>query len=142
MRRRPGPAAALLVVALGCATSEPEPPPTGDQLRLAAGRADYEQYCMACHGSDGAGDGPVARYVTPRPSDLRRIAARRGGVFSQAQLQSWIDGPDPIASHGTREMPVWGKAFREESELDQLSETRVQGRIVLLVQYLESIQVR
>ena len=144
MRRRPGPAAALLVVALGCATSEPEPEPapTSDQLRLAAGRADYEQYCMACHGIDGAGDGPVARYMTPRPSDLRRIAARRGGVFPQTQLQSWIDGRDPIASHGTREMPIWGKAFREESELDQLSEMRVQGRIVLLVQYLESIQVR
>ena len=37
-------------------------------------------------------------------------------------------------------MPIWGAAFREESELDQLTETRVSGRIVLLVQLLESIQ--
>jgi hypothetical protein len=37
-------------------------------------------------------------------------------------------------------MPIWGAAFREETELDQLSETRVRGRIVLLVHYLESIQ--
>jgi mono/diheme cytochrome c family protein len=145
MRRRLQPAGALLALVLGCAAAPPpteEPPPTGDSLRLAAGRADYEQYCMACHGSDGAGNGPVARYLTPPPSDLRRIAARHGGVFPHAKLQAWIDGRDPIASHGTRDMPIWGKAFREESELDQLSETRVQGRIVLLVQYLESIQLR
>ncbi|MEN8162053.1 MAG: cytochrome c, partial [Myxococcota bacterium] len=87
------------------------------------------------------GTGPVARYMDPRPPDLRRIAARNGGVFPHAELEAWIDGRDPIASHGTRDMPVWGRAFREEVPLDQLTETRVRGRIVLLVQYLESIQV-
>jgi len=145
MRRRLRRAGALLALAFGCATAETAPEaatPSPDLVRLAAGRADYEHYCMACHGSDGAGNGPVARYMTPPPGDLRRIAARHGGVFPHAKVQAWIDGRDPIASHGTRDMPVWGKAFREESELDQLSETRVQGRIVLLVQYLESIQIR
>jgi hypothetical protein len=96
---------------------------------------------MACHGIEADGNGPIAPYMTPRPTDLRRIAARRGGVFPHAKIQAWIDGRDPIASHGTREMPIWGAAFREETELDQLSETRVRGRIVLLVQYLESIQI-
>jgi mono/diheme cytochrome c family protein len=139
--RRP----ALLALALGCATAEPAPEPatpSPDVVRLAAGRADYESYCIACHGLLADGNGPIAPYMTPRPTDLRTIAARRGGVFPQAAVQAWIDGRDPIASHGTRDMPVWGKAFRDESELDQLSETRVQGRIVLLVQYLESIQIR
>jgi mono/diheme cytochrome c family protein len=136
--------AALLSLALGCATSKPAPEattPSADELRIAAGRADYETYCMACHGIEADGNGPIAPYMTPRPTDLRRIAARRGGVFPHAKMQAWIDGRDPIASHGTREMPIWGAAFREETELDQLSETRVRGRIVLLVQYLESIQV-
>ena len=136
-------AAALLSLALACATSQPETAaPSADDLRLAAGRADYEAYCMACHGIEADGNGPIAPYMTPRPSDLRRIAARRGGVFPEAKMVAWIDGRDPIASHGTREMPVWGKAFREETELNQLSETRVKGRIVLLVEYLESIQLR
>ena len=138
-------AAALLALVLGCATSKSEPEaakPSADELRVAAGRADYEAYCMACHGIEADGNGPIAPYMTPRPSDLRRIAARHGGVFPHAKIVAWIDGRDPIASHGTREMPVWGKSFREETELDQLSETRVKGRIVLLVEYLESIQVR
>jgi mono/diheme cytochrome c family protein len=133
-----------LSFALGCATSKPAPEPTSpsaDDLRLAAGRVDYEAYCMACHGIEADGKGPIAPYMTPRPSDLRRIAARRGGVFPHAKLVAWIDGRDPIASHGTRDMPIWGATFREETELDQLSETRVKGRIVLLVQYLESIQL-
>jgi hypothetical protein len=82
----------------------------------------------------------IAPYLAPPPPDLRRIAAEHGGVFPHAQVEAWIDGRDPIASHGTREMPVWGDSFREETELDQLTETRVRGRIVLLVDYLASIQ--
>jgi mono/diheme cytochrome c family protein len=129
----------LLALALGCATA---PADMTEPQRLTAGRAEYEAYCMACHGIEADGTGPVAAYMTPRPSDLRRIAARRGGVFPHAALEAWIDGRDPIAAHGSRDMPIWGAAFREETELDQLTETRVRGRIVLLVQYLESIQER
>ena len=139
------PVAALLLLAAGCATSRSEPEaatPSADELRVAAGRADYEAYCMACHGIEADGNGPIAPYMTPRPSDLRRVAARHGGVFPLATLVAFIDGRDPVASHGTREMPIWGAAFREETELGPLSETRVKGRILLLVQYLESIQIR
>lgn len=129
--------AALLALALACATAD-----TGEETqRIAAGRAEYEAYCAACHGIEANGAGPMAPYMSPPPSDLRRIAARRGGVFPGAALEAWIDGRDPIASHGTRDMPIWGNAFREESELDQLTETRVRGRIVQLVAYLESIQI-
>ena len=84
----------------------------------------------------------IAPYLAPSPPDLRRIAARRGGAFPHGQVQDWIDGRDPIASHGTREMPFWGKSFREETEIDQLTETRVRGRITLLTDYLASIQER
>jgi hypothetical protein len=84
----------------------------------------------------------VAPYLAPPPPDLRTIAQRRGGVFPHASVEAWIDGRDPIASHGTREMPVWGSSFREEVELDQSTETRVRGRILLIVGYLESIQIR
>jgi mono/diheme cytochrome c family protein len=128
----------LGLLALCCASAGPVPADRPE--RLAAGRAEYEAYCMACHGLAGDGKGPVAPYMDPRPSDLRGIAARRGGVFPHAAIEAFIDGRDPIAAHGSRAMPIWGAAFREETELDQLTETRVRGRIVLLVQYLESIQ--
>ena len=135
---------AVLVLALGCATQEaaPEAASSTESQRVAAGRAEYEIYCMACHGIGGDGTGPVAPYMKPPPSDLRKIAARRGGVFPHAAIEAHIDGRDPIAAHGSRDMPIWGAAFREETELDQLTETRVRGRIVLLVHYLESIQQR
>lgn len=38
---------------------------------LAAGKAAFEQNCTACHGATGAGDGPVAASLLPRPADLR-----------------------------------------------------------------------
>jgi mono/diheme cytochrome c family protein len=130
---------ALVLLALVSACAGSGSAPESYEQRIAAGRQLYEDYCIACHGADGSG-GVIAPYLAPPPPDLRRIAARRGGVFPHAQVQDWIDGRDPIASHGTREMPVWGDSFREETELDQLTETRVRGRIVLLADYLASIQ--
>ena len=50
-----------------------------------------------------------------------------------------IDGRADVKGHGTRDMPIWGVAFRvvEESE----DEAMVQTKIDRLVHYLESIQV-
>ena len=136
--------AALLSLGLGCATSKSAPEAattsSADDLRVAAGRADYEAYCMACHGIEADGNGPIAPYMTPRPSDLRRIAERRGGVFPHAKLVAWIDGRDPIASHGTREMPIWGVRFAEGLPPGELSQDLVRGRILTLVEYLRSLQ--
>lgn len=133
--------AGAALLALACASAAPDPDSSASQSQpLAAGQELYETYCMACHGILADGTGPVAPYMAPRPADLTKIAARRGGTFPSAAVAAWIDGRDPIASHGTRDMPIWGRAFREEFALDQLTETRVRGRIQLLVLYLESIQ--
>ena len=37
---------------------------------LARGRTLYGQVCASCHGEHGAGDGPAAQALTPRPADL------------------------------------------------------------------------
>jgi mono/diheme cytochrome c family protein len=136
--------AAFAALALACATPERAPAPEGAPLlesqRVAAGREEYERYCMACHGVQADGNGPVAPFMVPRPTDLRTIAARRDGVFPHAAMTAMIDGRDPHPAHGTRDMPIWGDAFRTEAYLEQATETRVRGRVVLLVQYLESIQ--
>jgi mono/diheme cytochrome c family protein len=34
------------------------------------GKAVYEKWCASCHGDGGAGDGPAARYMLPRPRDF------------------------------------------------------------------------
>ena len=42
-------------------------PPAGDASR---GAALYADYCGACHGKTGKGDGPIAVAYKPRPRDL------------------------------------------------------------------------
>ena len=37
---------------------------------IAAGKQVYERRCVFCHGEEGAGDGPVADYLDPRPRDF------------------------------------------------------------------------
>jgi high-affinity iron transporter len=39
---------------------------------VARGRAIFEQNCAQCHGVTGAGDGPVAKTIVPRPATIGR----------------------------------------------------------------------
>ena len=41
------------------------------------GQALYGQYCTACHGASGSGDGPASKSLTPPPSDLSRVVRMR-----------------------------------------------------------------
>ncbi|MCL4395223.1 MAG: cytochrome c [Chloroflexi bacterium] len=41
-----------------------------DPARAAAGKTVYEQYCSACHGETGHGDGPTAAGMPIKPLDL------------------------------------------------------------------------
>lgn len=41
-----------------------------DEASIAAGKTLYETHCVDCHGESGKGDGTMAPYVTPTPSDL------------------------------------------------------------------------
>lgn len=36
------------------------------------GKAVYDKWCAGCHGDGGAGDGPAAAYMLPRPRDFTR----------------------------------------------------------------------
>lgn len=52
-------------------------PAEGDELLLEAGtllakgQALYARHCLHCHGAGGAGDGPTAKYLDPKPRDYR-----------------------------------------------------------------------
>jgi mono/diheme cytochrome c family protein len=105
------------------------------------GAAAFAQRCAVCHGAGGAGDGPAAAALDPPPADLRRIAARRGGVFPEAQIQRIIDGRDPILAHGSREMPIWGKRMPAVLGGGLGAEGERRGQIKLLVEYLKTIQL-
>lgn len=101
----------------------------------------YQRYCATCHGESGKGDGPTAGALKTRPADLTHIAARRGGKFPDGEIARFIDGRFETPAHGSREMPVWGERFGADIPAAGVSEEVTRGRIVVLVEYLKSIQV-
>lgn len=100
----------------------------------------YLQRCASCHGIDATGDGPVASVLKAAPTDLTRIAERRGGDFPEGEIARYIDGRFETPAHGTQEMPVWGERFGALVPEAGLSEEISRGLIATLIEYLKSIQ--
>ncbi len=83
---------------------------------MSYGQAEYLNSCAVCHGVDGKGDGPLRDALMKRPSDLTHLSERNGGTFPYSRVFAIIDGRYGMPSHGTREMPVWGRQFLEDDE--------------------------
>ncbi len=96
----------------------------------------FHSYCASCHGADAAGTGPAGVILKVAPSDLTRIAERNHGKFPVERIAKMISGDDVMASHGSREMPLWGPIFHEVEKDQDWGEVRVHN----LVEYLRSIQ--
>ena len=109
--------------------------PTND-----AAKAMYLQYCGACHGQSGKGDGVVSGFLRPRPTDLTQIAKKAGGAYSSPQVVQMIDGTKTVRAHGDPDMPVWGEVFRERSTTPLPRRVEIQGKLLLIAEYLRSIQ--
>lgn len=109
------------------------------------GKDLYDQYCATCHGTSGAGDGPLTELMTEKPADLRKLAAENEanpGEFPMLRVIHVIDGRTGVRAHGGP-MPTYGSVFMAQSvdereEMGAVLETR--GRILSLAMYLESIQ--
>jgi mono/diheme cytochrome c family protein len=105
----------------------------------ADGASLFQTYCATCHGAHARGDGEMVAQLRTRPADLTQFAVRNGGVFPEARVARVIDGRD-VASHGDREMPVWGDVFKREGQ--GVDEATARARVAALVQFLASIQER
>lgn len=104
-----------------------------------SGQVLYRLHCAACHGSEGGGNGPMARVLKHEPPDLTRLSRRNGGSFPAVRVRRIVEGRD-IESHGDREMPIWGDAFRRRAGADPGDDHA--ARIAAILRYLESIQNR
>ena len=114
---------------------------------LSDGKMDFETYCAPCHGLSGTGDGPVASELTKKPADLTALKKNAGGVFPHDRIKKIVDGRSMPRSHGTPEMPVWGRWFSFQATAGGLLqedrkgiEKQVDTRLENLMAYLESIQ--
>jgi hypothetical protein len=103
-----------------------------------AGAATFKEYCTACHGVSGHGNGPAATALKVAPADLTLISKRAGGTFPFASIKSKITGADVIAAHGSRDMPTWGPLFKQADTSNSVAELRLTN----LVKYIEEIQAR
>jgi mono/diheme cytochrome c family protein len=99
----------------------------------------FRMHCATCHGTDGRGTGPLAGHLRRPPPDLTKFTAMNGGVFPGERVFRIIDGRD-VPSHGNREMPVWGDAFR--SSPGGLTDEAIKARIRAILKYLQGIQER
>ena len=131
----------LVVFAVGAIFCAPavSAQPAADVSARTLGAQLFRTHCASCHGEHAQGNGPMADQLRTPPPDLTTFTARNGGIFPGERVNRIIDGRG-VASHGDREMPIWGDAFK--SSRDGLTADGVKKRIEALVRYLESIQKR
>jgi cytochrome c oxidase cbb3-type subunit 3 len=85
----------------------PPPPEIGRDALLSQGRAIYVERCVACHGSDGRGDGPLAaQLIGPPVGDLtdrewkhgdrpEQVVAVIGQGVPNTRMDGWSRVLDP-----------------------------------------------
>jgi mono/diheme cytochrome c family protein len=126
----------IALLALATAAWAQEKP---DAAAAAKGQIIYVRYCASCHGVAGRGDGAIARDLRVPPTDLTRLAAKRGGRFPVDAVQQSIDGRKATPGHGAPDMPVWGEIFPRTAGTDSPNTESATWRIA---QYLWSIQAK
>ena len=130
-------ATAIIVTAAGAAQAA--------ESALVLGKSSYGANCAVCHGEDGSGSGAVAELFRTPPSDLTTLSERSGGAFPFSEVYQTIASGLGQKAHGESEMPIWGGYFVADTLADRGvsaadADHIVQGRILSLVYYLESIQ--
>jgi DMSO reductase family type II enzyme heme b subunit len=89
---------------------------TEEDSRLTAGRQLYGNYCAACHGDKGDGNGPAARYLYPKPRNFTE------GRFRYVSTVNKMPSDEDLLQVITRGMP--GSAmfpFAHLAEADRLA---------------------
>ncbi|MDR7387719.1 MAG: c-type cytochrome [Armatimonadota bacterium] len=109
----------------GAGLLRPAPPPAVVPSRnpvpltaesVEAGRRVYEVHCAACHGQQGAGDGPAAAGLARGPADLRLHVP----MHSDGQLYLWITVGVPGNA-----MPPFGDRLSDEDRWHVVNYLRV-----------------
>lgn len=103
-------------------------PQSGEQM--------YKDYCGACHGPGGKGDGPASAFLKSWPPDLTTMAQRNNGKYPELKVRETLLFGTSSHAHGTSDMPVWGPLFRAEDPNQKQSKERVSKLTI----YIQSLQ--
>jgi len=130
---------AAIIAAFGAASAQ----------TIDIGKREFESSCATCHGVGGTGNGPMAGYLSGRLPDLTTLAKRNNGVFPFNRVYEIIDGRQPVAGHGTAEMPVWGAVYSEKAAEHYVDFTGpynaaafARGRVIALTEYVYRLQAK
>jgi mono/diheme cytochrome c family protein len=99
-----------------------------------SGKQMFKDYCAACHGIGGKGDGPAVEFLKAPPSDLTTLAKRHNGKFPSDDFVAVLRFGTSSHPHGTIDMPIWGDTFTSR----HTGEAAI--RIENLRLYVESMQ--
>ncbi|NTT86239.1 c-type cytochrome [Tabrizicola fusiformis] len=102
---------------------------------------DYADYCSACHGATGRGDGIAAAGLSKKPADLTRLAARNGGAFPTTRVMAQIWGYAKAKGRGV--MPDFAPMMTGDLvpyDGGDGIETPTPERLVALAEYLKTLQ--
>lgn len=107
-------------------------------IRPVDGAGIFRNYCAACHGLDGRGNGPVSKVLKQGVPDLTRLSQRNDGAFPAIHVRNTImfGTDDLLPAHGSKEMPIWGPIFHEIEFDHDLGHVRLEN----ITKYLESLQ--
>jgi len=115
---------------------------TGNQhqpiIRPVDGVSIFRNYCGACHGLDGRGNGPASKALKQEVPDLTRLSQRNNGAFPAIHVRNIITfgTDDLLPAHGSKNMPIWGPIFHEIEFDHDLGHVRLDN----VTKYIESIQ--
>src|SRR3974390_265236 len=107
-----------------------------------SGKQMFTDYCAPCHGKDGTGNGPAASAMNKPPPNLAALAKNNGGEYPAAHVAAVLTFGNERASHGSKDMPVWGQLFERLNWSSSTKEVEAQQRINRLNSYIESLQVK
>ncbi|SEF42749.1 Cytochrome C oxidase, cbb3-type, subunit III [Thalassococcus halodurans] len=135
-------AAGALALVAGCQMDGTTGGPSHRMPDANDGKGIYMEYCSACHGETGIGDGPMARAMSKPPKNLTLLSVRHNDTFPKAKVMSIVDGYARSDLSGPG-MPQFGELLAGDlvpfDSGDGIA-TPTPRRLVALVEYLENIQ--
>jgi mono/diheme cytochrome c family protein len=104
-------------------------------------KQDFADYCAACHGTSGKGDGVAAAGLKKKPADLTVLSAKNHGAFPTTRVMAQIWGYAGAKGQGV--MPDFAPLMAGEMvpyDGGDGIQTPTPVRLVALAEYLKTLQ--